>query len=426
MLTDRQKEELNRAIADYLKQSGYSLAHEAFKEEAEVSGEDGAKYNNLLEKKWVSVIRLQKKVLELQSQVKDVQKEVKEVSDPGNVLRRKDPSQWLPRPPPAYTLNGHRSPITCVIFHPNFSICCSASEDATIKLWDFESGEFERTLKGHTDSVNSIAMDPLGKLLASSSADMTIKIWDFQSGDFECLKTLHGHDHNVSCVRFLNSDVLISSSRDKSIKIWNVESGYCISTLKGHLDWVRRAIPSPCGKLIASCSNDKSVRVWDFEKKEIKTEFHDHDHVIEDVQWAAPTSTPFIQKAVGATGDSSSNTTTPSSPQSSSSSSISRYLASASRDKTIKFWDLQTQSILFTFKGHDNWVRGLKFHPGGRYLLSVSDDKSVKSWDIENQRCFKTLSEAHEHFVGCIDMHSKGNRIITGSVDTKVSLWDCR
>ena len=40
-----------------------------------------------------------------------------------------------------------------VIFHPIFSIMISASEDASIKLWDFETGDYERTLKGHTDSV---------------------------------------------------------------------------------------------------------------------------------------------------------------------------------------------------------------------------------------------------------------------------------
>lgn len=41
----------------------------------------------------------------------------------------------------------------------------SSSEDATIKVWDFESGEYERTLKGHTDSVQDIAFDHHGKLL---------------------------------------------------------------------------------------------------------------------------------------------------------------------------------------------------------------------------------------------------------------------
>ena len=57
-------------------------------------------------------------------------------------------------------------------------------------MWDYETGDFERTLKGHTDSVQDISFDHTGKLLASCSADMTIKLWDFQG--FECIRTMHG------------------------------------------------------------------------------------------------------------------------------------------------------------------------------------------------------------------------------------------
>ena len=52
-----------------------------------------------------------------------------------------------------------------VVFHPVFSVFVSASEDATIKLWDFETGDFERTLKGHTDSVQDVTFDSNGKML---------------------------------------------------------------------------------------------------------------------------------------------------------------------------------------------------------------------------------------------------------------------
>lgn len=41
----------------------------------------------------------------------------------------------------------------------------TASEDATLKVWDFETGEYEKSLKGHTDSVQDIAFDQTGKLL---------------------------------------------------------------------------------------------------------------------------------------------------------------------------------------------------------------------------------------------------------------------
>lgn len=51
----------NKAIADYLSTNGYQDALEAFKKEADMPGEVERKYGGLLEKKWTSVIRLQKK-----------------------------------------------------------------------------------------------------------------------------------------------------------------------------------------------------------------------------------------------------------------------------------------------------------------------------------------------------------------------------
>ncbi len=51
-----------QAIADYLMSNGYNEALDAFKKEADMPGEVDKKYAGLLEKKWTSVIRLQKKV----------------------------------------------------------------------------------------------------------------------------------------------------------------------------------------------------------------------------------------------------------------------------------------------------------------------------------------------------------------------------
>lgn len=53
----------NSAILDYLHSSGYNETCEALKKEA--SAELDTKKAGLLEKKWTSVIRLQKKVLNL-------------------------------------------------------------------------------------------------------------------------------------------------------------------------------------------------------------------------------------------------------------------------------------------------------------------------------------------------------------------------
>lgn len=65
-------------------------------------------------------------------------------------------------------------------------------------------------------------------------------------------------------------------------------------------------------------------------------------------------------------------------------------------------------AFLFLQVGHDNWVRGVMFHPKGKYLISCSDDKTLRIWDYKNKRCAKTLA-AHEHFattLGKFDLKS--------------------
>lgn len=62
VLSQRQREELNKAIADYMLSNGYNEALDAFKRETDMPGDVDKKYAGLLEKKWTSVIRLQKKV----------------------------------------------------------------------------------------------------------------------------------------------------------------------------------------------------------------------------------------------------------------------------------------------------------------------------------------------------------------------------
>ena len=38
-----------------------------------------------------------------------------------------------------------------------------------LQVWDYETGDYERTLKGHTDSVQDIAFDSVGKFLGKLS-----------------------------------------------------------------------------------------------------------------------------------------------------------------------------------------------------------------------------------------------------------------
>ncbi len=69
-----------------------------------------------------------------------------------------------------------------LVFSANFSpdgrYIVSAS-DKTIKIWDVETGREIQMLTGHTDYVNFANFSPDGKKIVSASEDKTIKIWDF-------------------------------------------------------------------------------------------------------------------------------------------------------------------------------------------------------------------------------------------------------
>lgn len=71
------------------------------------------------------------KVMELESKLNEAKEEF---TSGGPLGQKRDPKEWIPRPPEKYALSGHRSPVTRVIFHPVFSVMVSASEDATIKV----------------------------------------------------------------------------------------------------------------------------------------------------------------------------------------------------------------------------------------------------------------------------------------------------
>jgi len=343
--------------------------------------------------------------MELETKITQMQEE----RDSNNNIRKtKGSGESLPRPPEVHTLAGHRDNITAVKFHPVFSLIVTASLDATIKVWDFETGEFERTLKGHTNSVQSIDFDHTGNLLVSASGDLTIRLWDFQT--HQCIKTLHGHDHIVSAVIFLPSgDQIASASRDKTIKFWETSTGYCIKTLNGHEDWVRAIAVTDDGRLLASCSHDKTVRLWDIAKSECIHVMRDHTHYIECVAFSPSTLTDLetpdgtVYKGKAAPGN---------------------FLASGSRDKTIKIWETATGQCILTLIGHDNWVRGIEFHPSGKYLISVSDDKSIRVWDLKQGRAVKTINDAHSHFVSCLDFNV--NYLATGGVDDVIKIWPCK
>jgi len=356
--------------------------------------------------------------------------------------------------------------VTTVALHPVYTMAASGSEDGTIKLWDHESGEYLRTLKGHTNVVTCVDFSPKGGYLASTSTDLSIKIWDIQ--EYKCVRTLRGHDHTISAVRFVppsigalylekgenkapgaeaaaggsgsgvdpsvaGSKFLVTASRDQTVKFWDVETGFCDHTVSDHGDWVRCIAVRPANAaaaggskdgeaagggansaaskaLVATSGNDRTIYVYNaHDKREKLCELRGHDHVVESLSFLCSSLLP--KKGGGPA-------------KSAAGGSSWDYLASGSRDRTVRLWSVASVgSCLMTFRAHENWVRGVLVHPSGNHVLSCGDDRSIRVFDIKANRCLRTIEDAHPHFVTAIAMHHTLPIMVSGGVDHTVKCW---
>jgi WD40 repeat protein len=56
---------------------------------------------------------------------------------------------------------------------------------------------------------------------------------------------------------------------------------------------------------------------------------------------------------------------------------------SASLDRTLKVWELETGRELLTLAGHTSRVNAVAVTSDGRRAVSASDDQTLKVWELE-------------------------------------------
>ncbi|EJS41591.1 pac1p [Saccharomyces arboricola H-6] len=409
----------------------------------------------LLPRKWNSIVRLQRKIIDLEqntevlvSQINDLSSQVSELSQSmpptSNGIGAQSVLKWVPKTLPTCSINVESS-ITSIKLHPNLPIVFVATDHGKLNAFDLLNYTIPlASLQTHTKAITSIdvlytnftnSSKKNYLLIATASKDLQIHVfkWIPNECKFQQIRSLLGHEHIVSAVKIWqkNNDIFIAScSRDQTVKVWDFHNGWSLKSFQPHSQWVRSI--DVLGDYIVSGSHDTTLRLTHWPSGNGLSVGTGHEFPIEKVKFIH-----FIEDPVNI------RFRTPSTPQ--YENWEIQYCVSASRDRTIKVWEIPLPRLMahrapipnptdsnfrcvLTLEGHLSWVRDICIR--GQHLFSCGDDKSVRCWDLNTGQCIHSWVDLHSGFVNCLDMDIDYDSnviprqiIVTGGLDSKSSVF---
>ena len=328
-------------------------------------------------------------------------------------------------------LSGHADEVRSLTFSSDGTSLVSGSDDYTVKLWDLQTGGVVKTFSGHNGCIRSVSIS-VDCTIASGSEDDTIHLWDIQTG--ECHQTIDQQD-TVFHISFPLTDP------QHQHLMFICEGKVCQWSTSGHqikppYDGLHYAF-SPDGIQFVSC-NEEVVTIRDSDSGVTVAEFNvasnnicyccfSPDNKLVAVAagstvhvWDITSSDPHqIETFIGHTKKITSLVF--SSPFT---------LISASRDQSIKFWQISapsTNSVMNDPKSISPTsvsIQSINLHVKDDIVITIDSDGVVKTWDISTGLC-KTSLQTPAKGTGCKDVQSCDGRLISvWYTDKKINIWD--
>ena len=97
-------------------------------------------------------------------------------------------------------------------------------------------------------------------------------------------------------------------------------------------------------------------------------------------------------------------------------------LASGSKDKTVRLWDL-TNAAGIILQKHTGWTNVLAFSPDGKMLASGSVDKTVQLWDTTTGEPLATLT-GNTSSINALTFSPDNSVLVSGGADGTIRFWN--
>ncbi|KAI8322302.1 WD40 repeat-like protein [Martensiomyces pterosporus] len=290
-------------------------------------------------------------------------------------------------------------------------------------------------------------IDATSTLVATGSADSTVKVWDIDRG--YCTHNFKGHGGLITSVKFHPSKdklCLVSASDDGAIRVWNLKTRKCEAVLESHVSVVRAIdFTQDDGSRMVTAGRDSVINVWSWKRKALERTIP----VYETIE-AAGLLLPETRTGLEGGGEDR------------------QIIYSGGAKGVIRLWDMETgeeifeqakelnakhtfvdllylpqsqnlvaitndQNLLFykatkrlerarQIVGYNEEVIDLAYvGPEQKHLAVATNTEQLRVYNTENLNC--DLAYGHKDIILCLDVHSKGSIIATGSKDNTALIW---
>lgn len=276
----------------------------------------------------------------------------------------------------------------CSSFLPGDKIVVVGNRNGELEVFDIASSSLIETVKAHDGPIWTTHVHPDGKSVVTGSADKSAKFWNFQIIQEEIpgtrrttprLKLVHARTLKVSddilSIRHTPDGRLLAVALlDSTVKVFFTDTLKLFLNLYGHKLPVLNMDISYDSKLIVTCSADKNVRLWGLDFGDCHKALFAHQDSIMQVAFV-----PHNQDGNG------------------------HNFFSASKDRTIKYWDGDKFEQIQKLSGHHGEIWAMAVSRVGEFLISASHDKSIRIWRQTDEQIFleeeqeKELEELYEN-----------------------------
>ncbi|KNC49307.1 WD40 repeat protein [Thecamonas trahens ATCC 50062] len=275
------------------------------------------------------------------------------------------------------TFYGHSASVAAVCYEPVRGKVFSGSSDATVRMWNIDSGVCERSFLGHTGWVR--ALQASGEVVVSGSGDKTVRVFELTTGVQKLL--LAGHNGSVSSLQFEGS-TLVTGSLDKTARVWDMEAGAEVLALRGHDSYIADLQFWQYG--LATASGDATIKFWDIRTGECHRTLTGHAGGVLTLGFdASYLYTGGTDKVLAAwdlrMGSMAASVALPGGVQ--SLAFAGQTLVAAAGSPVVHVFDRESLTETGLLRGHVNTVKSLHMGAGG-LVVSGGADANVKTWQV--------------------------------------------